>query len=413
MEDDKKLDLALWRYGIVSPLLHRDAGEVRLCEFLDGLASQSYIRPGGDRVDLSAETIRKWFYRYRTGGLPALEDKERSDKGTHNVPEVIAEEMFAIRRQHPRWTLALLLEELVERGIWDQTSPSRSVLYRFAGANNLMRDPGRQGDDLVRPFEFTMFGQMWTADFMHGPKLWLSKKKRKSYLHAIIDDCTRYVVGGGFFPSESAEVLIGELMAATRRFGIAQRLYTDNGSAYNSRHLKIACANLGVLQPHTPPRQPRGRSKVERFFRTVRDRFLARERYKSFEDINRAFDLYVEDYHNRRHSGLGCSPMQKRMGVESACRQVPDVVDIEALFRMSRRSKVYNDGTIRLRKRRFEVPGCLPGGRVTVHYMPWDPSRVYYGDDMNLAREVDLAANAHRFTHPNFANGKEKDNEKK
>jgi hypothetical protein len=32
---------------------------------------------------------------------------------------------------------------------------------------------------------------------------------------------------------------------------------------------------------------------------------------------------------------------------------------------------------------------------------------------MNLAREVDLAANAHRFTHPNFANGKEKDNEKK
>jgi len=35
---------------------------------------------------------------------------------------------------------------------------------------------------------------MWTADFMHGPKQWAANKKHKSYLHVIIDDCTRYVV---------------------------------------------------------------------------------------------------------------------------------------------------------------------------------------------------------------------------
>ena len=31
---------------------------------------------------------------------------------------------------------------------------------------------------------------------MHGHKLYQGKKKRKSYLHVIIDDCTRYVVSG-------------------------------------------------------------------------------------------------------------------------------------------------------------------------------------------------------------------------
>ncbi len=297
LEDDKKLDLALWRYGIVSPLLHRDAEEVRLCELLDRL----------DSPHLPAS-------RWRSRGFVAGDDQEvvlpLPDRRTPGpgrqgkVGQGDAQRAGSPRRRHVRTekgapsleTLALLLDELVERRLWDQTSPIRSVLYRFARANNLMRDPRPQSDDLVRPFEFAMFGQVWTADFMHGPKLWLSKKKRKSYLHLIIDDCTRFVVAGRFHPSESTRVPIEELATATRRYGIVRRFYSDNGAAYNGR---------------------------------------------------------------------------------------------------------------------FEVPGCLPGSRVTVHYMPWDLSRVYYGDEMDLAREVDLAANARRFSHPNFANGKEKDNEKK
>jgi hypothetical protein len=108
-----------------------------------------------------------------------------------------------------------------------------------------------------------------------------------------------------------------------------------------------------------------------------------------------------------------CSPMQKRLGVESACQQVPEVADIESLFRRQRRCRVYNDGTIRLKKRAFEVPGCLPGGRVTIYYMPWDLSRIYYGDQMRRAKRVDLSANAHRFEHPNFVHTKEKNHDKR
>ncbi|BBO86137.1 hypothetical protein DSCO28_67030 [Desulfosarcina ovata subsp. sediminis] len=274
-----------------------------------------------------------------------------------------------------------------------------------------MRDPQLNTVEVVRPFEFDKFGQMWTGDFMHGPKLYEGKKKRKSYLHVIIDDCTRYVVSGRFYSAESTQSLIIELMAAIRRHGIPHRLYTDNGSAYNSRHLKIVCANLSMQQPHTPPGRPQGRSKVERFFRTVRDQFLAKQRYKTFDEINTAFTLYLNDYHRRIHSTLECSPMQKRLGVESVCQMVPEVADIESLFRLKRRCRVYNDGTIRLRKQAFEVPGCLPGGRVTIYYMPWDLSRIYYGDDLKLAKPVDLIANAHRFDNANFAHTKEKDND--
>ena len=412
MKDDRQMDLALWRYGIISPLLHRDANNVYLCDLLHILSENSYIHPiDGRHISVSAEAIRKWFYRYNHGGLTALANKQRSDKGQHHVPQALADAMFELRKEHPQWTLALLLRQVVQRNLWDETTPSRSVLYRFARANNLMRNPHLNPAQIVRPFSYDKFGQMWIADFMHGPKLWVENKKKKSYLHVIIDDCTRYVVSGRFYLSESTQTLIKELMCATRRFGIAQGLYSDNGSAYNSRHLKIVCANLGMRQPHTPPRRPQGRSKVERFFRTVREQFLAKEHFKRIDQINLAFDQYLQDYHHRRHSTLECSPMQKRLRVDSVCRHIPELVDIQALFRTQRRCRVYNDGTIRLNKKAFEVPGCLPGTRVTIHFMPWDLSRIYYGDDMQLAKAVDLSANAHRFDHPNFTHTKEADDE--
>lgn len=46
------LDLALWRYGIISALLHRDANDIGLYPLLDQLAQQHYVRPDGKVVQL-------------------------------------------------------------------------------------------------------------------------------------------------------------------------------------------------------------------------------------------------------------------------------------------------------------------------------------------------------------------------
>ena len=224
---------------------------------------------------------------------------------------------------------------------------------------------------------------------------------KKTYLHAIMDDSSRYVVGGKFYFSEKVESLIEELMKAGRIFGLPQRFYVDNGSAYSSRHLKIVCARLSMHLIHTRPYQPEGRAKIERFFRTVRDQFLAGHRFVSLEQMNRELAAYLAEYHQRPHGTLSCSPLEKRLNSENLCRSLPEVADLEALFGMEKRCRVYLDGTIRLKKRIFEVPGCLPGGRVTVYFMPWDLSRVYYGKERLLAKELDRTANAKRFQHPN------------
>ena len=76
MEKDRQLDLALWRFGIISPLLHREANDIGLGEMLSQMTLKSYVHPDGKIIELSPETIPKWLYRFNQGGLPALENKK-------------------------------------------------------------------------------------------------------------------------------------------------------------------------------------------------------------------------------------------------------------------------------------------------------------------------------------------------
>jgi len=391
-------EVAVWRYGIISSLLHRNEGEQTLEEALLKIASGQYRKPDGSFVSYCPDTLKKWFYRYRNGGLDALNDPPRKDIGTHaSVPQAIADRLFELRNDHPRWRFSRMLEQLIRDNLWDMRKPARSTLYRFAGSANLHRDPHLPVVVPARSFEYEAFGQLWMADFLHGPKIRHNGKKRKTYLHAIIDDASRYVVHAGFFIRENTEVMMTELMASIRSHGKPQRFYTDNGACYAGKHLKFACANLGIHLIHTPPGQPRGRGKVERFFRTVRDQFLddRKSLAHTLDGLNKAFTEWIASYHRRIHSALEITPLQKRLSRQSACTQLPEAVEIEPLFRMKRRCKVYLNSTIRLKKQSYEVIDALPGQRLDVWFMPWDLTTVWYGPDLKPARPVDPNLNAH------------------
>jgi transposase InsO family protein len=397
-EDDT--NIALWRFSIISPLLHRSDDDPALLHQLAELGERTFIRPDGSATQLSAETLRKWLYRYRSGGLKALENQVRKDKGCQQIPKHLADAMAKLRSDHPKWTLSKVLEKLLETGIWNGIRPSRATLYRFAKANKLLKLPPKTANTASRTFAFSNFGQLWIADFMHGPKLRDGRQFKKAILHVIIDDATRYVVSARFYFKETVEVLITELMVAIRRYGVCQRFYTDNGPCYASAHLKIVCARLGIHLVHTPPYRPQGRGKIERFFRTVRDQFLGDQIADRIDHLNRDLKQYLTEYHQRIHGGLGESPLQKRLAGQNACRKLPEVTDIRNLFSMQRKCRVYNDTTIRLNSRIFEVPDAVPGTIVDVFYLPWDLGWIFYGDHMKPARLLNKIRNANRFQHP-------------
>ena len=54
-----------------------------------------------------------------------------------------------------------------------------------------------------RKFEARLPNDIWQSDVMHGPKVPVDQKYRKTYLIAFIDDHSRLIVHGSFYLSEN------------------------------------------------------------------------------------------------------------------------------------------------------------------------------------------------------------------
>ena len=396
-EEDEKTEVALWRYGVIASLIHGNLFGMTMKTALENLSKVEYIDLDNRPRKVEAETLRKWLYRFNSEGLAGLEDKERSDKGVFKIPEVIAEKIKKLRKENPDWRSSAIFKQLKNEKVWNGIKPSVAALYRFVEANNLNKSPSG-ATKVFRAFEFDKFCQLWISDFLHGPKLYFGKEKRKVYLHAIIDDTTRYIVAADFHLSEGVESMMGDLKKAILRHGLPSFFYTDNGPAYKSRHLKIVGARLKIGLPHTPPYKPQGRGKIERFFSTVRMQFLDVEKFQTLDEIRKAFQEWLSEYHKRNHEGIGCSPVQKRMNVESVGRLLPETSNTDVLFYMMRKCIVHKNGTVQLKKVRYELPTeYLPGTRVAIYYDSENLSRVYVGEKFQPVYPVNLSKNARRF----------------
>lgn len=390
---------ALWRYGLISELLHGCSLGLTLAQRLQTAAERTWNHPTQGPIRIAADTLRHWLYRYKKGGVGALEDRPRKDKGKSQVPKAIVQRFAALRQEKPHLTTELLLGILVREGSWNGVRPSRSALYRLAKNKGLRRKPLNVAIlQEAHAFAYEAFGEMWTADFLHGPKVRVGRHMKKTYLLCILDDATRYVVYAAFGWNEGTAALIDGLSMAIRRFGVPERFYTDNGSAFRSRHLAMVAARLGMHLPHTPAYKPQGRGKVERFFRRVRDQWLEERdaRTESLEKLKAGLATWLEEYHHKIHDGIGCSPLNKRLQSPKALRALPEVAQLDLFFAMTEIRKIHKNGTLHLLGKVFDVKGSLPGEVVEVHYLPWDLSQIHVGPEKILAKPVDLLKNARR-----------------
>jgi transposase InsO family protein len=397
-------DRGLWRFGIISPLLHRTEDGPPLRVQILELSQRVFYTPEGREKRFCPDTIRDWLCRYRTCGIDGLRNKLRKDQGSTLVPLAFQQALVDLRKSKPQWTVKRLLKNIRNQGLWDGRKPSKSALYRFTAAHSLNRTVLLPPQP-VRSFQFPYFGDLWSADFLHGPKIRLGTFACKTYLHAIIDDATRYVVAARFHLAEDTRSLLDDLMLGIRRFGIPKRFYTDNGAAFRSHHLRLVAAKLGVTLPHTPPYKPRGRGKIERFFRSVRDGFLTGRDRTSLDKINTDFAAWLNQYHQTLHRILGMSPLERKLSdTGPELKQIAPTRNINDIFRMEQLKRVGSDGCVRLFKKRFEIPDSFPGSLVTVYYLPWNQDYILAGPDKLFVKPLDAVNNAVRFDKPHRGN---------
>jgi putative transposase len=72
MRHDDKQAIALWRLGVLGPLMSARLEHGDRRRFFEEAAARVHERPNGTRVQLSVRTIESWYYAYRHGGFHAL-----------------------------------------------------------------------------------------------------------------------------------------------------------------------------------------------------------------------------------------------------------------------------------------------------------------------------------------------------
>jgi len=189
-----------------------------------------------------------------------------------------------------------------------------STVHRLLTSHGLMDKPKADpGDQDRRRFAFAQAGELWMSDVMHGPSVGVGGRiRRKTYLLAFIDDATRVVPSAAFALSENTQTFLPVLQQAILRRGLPQRLYVDNGANYRSQQLALVCAKLGIALIHARPYRPRGKGKIERFFRTVRARLLTRltaEESASLTALNRRLAAWPgsRPWSSGRRAPRGCA----------------------------------------------------------------------------------------------------------
>lgn len=143
-----------------------------------------------------------------------------------------------------------------------------------------------------------------------------------SYILVLSDHFTRWVEA---FPLKDhtamtvADVLVTQFIC---RFGIPQRIHSDQGRDFMSNLFKHMCEMLGVKRSRTSPYHPQCDGMVERFNRTLQQMLVSFVK-ETREDWDDHLPFVLMAYRSAVHESTGCSPNMMVFG-----RELPGPMDI-------------------------------------------------------------------------------------
>ena len=397
MTEDEKMQVAVFRYSVISDFVNgMSMSRSEKSRLMGDKCERKWSIPFSQKTRISRETISHWIRVYRDGGVKALRPKDRSDQGrSRAMDDDTCEALICLRKEMPAGTVPHLIEQMNRRQlVTPGTELNKTTVYRFLHGQNLMRLTRSKPVDR-RKFEAELPNDLWQSDVMHGPKVDADGRQKKTYLIAILDDHSRLIVHARFYLSERLASYLDAFENALATRGLPRKLYVDNGAAFRSKHLQYVTASLAITLIHAKPYQPQGKGKIERWFKTVRSRFLPYAAARTLSELNGALDQYVnQDYHQSKHSATGQTPLDRFTANMHCLRPAPE--NLIDHFRKVALRKVNGDRTVTLDGRIYEAPVALIGKRVELLYHQSDVESIevkYKSKSYGLLRAVDLAVN--------------------
>jgi transposase InsO family protein len=392
-------EVAQFRFALIAPVIQGLFPDQSATAYYKRVTEQPLTLPDGSTIKYSYKTLEKWKSQYNRGGLDALMPNARSDKGISRAlnDEAIAE-IFRLKDAFPRMNATQIYEQLVTDSFIPATVSVDSV-QRFIRHNDLKsaRNPNMRDR---KAFEEDAFGKIWQADTCYLPYITENGKTRRVYCIMIIDDHSRLLVGGQLFYNDNAANFQKVLKDAISIYGIPDKLYVDNGCSYSNEQLSMICISLGILLLHTKVRDGASKGKVERHFRTLKERWLYTldmESITSLAQFNEMLLEYMRSYNTTFHRGIQTTPHDRYLASKEHPRKPQSRQWLDDCFynRISR--KVRKDATVTIDSVSYDVPMQFISAKVDIRYLPNDMTSAYilYDDKKFPLRPTNRNENCH------------------
>jgi putative transposase len=400
-------ELALTRFHLLQP--HLEQGES--------------LRSVAERAGLPLRTAGRWLAQYRRHGLCGLVRKGRKDRGERRAVSApvqrVIEGLALERPPLPIRSVHRQARAFAERA--GEPVPSYWMVRELvralpAGLVTLAHQGGKaysEAFDLVHRREATGPNAIWQADHTQLDILLLRQDgtAAKPWLTIVLDDYSRAVAGYylAFDPPSTLRTALALRQAIWRKAdarwpvcGIPHVLYTDNGSDFTSAHMEQVAADLKMQLVFSIPGKPRGRGRIERFFKTINDMFLsdlegylrrARRQPKmtlgQFEEQFVTFLLEV--YHRSPTAEFAQAPIERWQSTGFLPRMPSSLEQLDLLLMQAVRTRKVRPDGIHFESLRYLSPtlAAYVGEEVTLRYDPRDVGEVrIFHHDKFLCRAV-------------------------
>lgn len=383
-------DIALFRYSIISPLLTHAENFSSNDVFFTLASMKEYVHPNGKRVFIASGTIERWFYNYKKYGFEGLVPKGRSDKGesrkiNHEIICVIEETINKFPRLKATDIYNMVLSEGVKKEECSYATVNR--IYKKIKLN--IKNPASI-KEMLR-YEAGYANDIWCADSSHGPYLYIDNQKIKLYIIAFIDDASRMITGCKIYDSDNVVNLMATLKSAIATYGKPKVLNMDNGRNYRSKQMSIIAAKCGISLHYDPVKTPTSKAKIERFFKTLKEHWMASIDYHNFKSIDEyqtSLNDYIRKYNNTVHSSLnGKTPIERRdVDLNNIIYLTEDSLNTNFLFEVERR--VSFDCVVILDQKEFQTPAKFANRKKVKIKYSFDFSKVLIVDENNQEFEI-------------------------
>lgn len=380
MDYEKKQDVALLRYTAIAPVV-TGLGDAYGSnnDYYREISEKGVTGPDGKVYHFHPDTLQRWYSAYKKQGFEALMPRDRRDAGkSRKIDADLLEQLTYFVEHYPRMPATEILRKLEENGSVTDGQVSLSTITRCV--SNIRRSAGASPNRDMRRYERPHINEVWCGDSSVGPRLkGPDGRKQRVYIIALIDDASRFITGADLFYNDNFVNLMSVMRSAVAKYGRPKVWRFDNGRTYRNRQMDLLSARIGTTLSYCQPYTPQGKSKIERWFLTLKDHWYASldlTEFRSLDELRGSFQEWVRKYNQTPHSSLrGKTPQERFFSEPEQIRRLPDQ-DLDRSFLLETDRRVSADSVIVIDHVEYEVDCRYAKQKLRIRYSP-DMKEVY------------------------------------